>query len=73
MNPAERELNARRRFHNLYADHDTDGEGADRCGGCPTRTALAHERDLVRRLIRDLATARGVDPRVIALGHGIEW
>lgn len=73
MNPAEREYNAHRRFHSLYTDRDDDQEGADRCGGCPTRSALTRERDLVRRLIRDLGTARGVDPRVIALGHGVEW
>lgn len=59
--------------HTLYARSDDDHEGADRCHGCPARTALAHERELVRRLIRELATARGVDPRVIALGHGVEW
>ena len=60
-------------IHDTYTVHDGDGEGADRCHGCPLNLALAHERDLVRRLIRDLATARGCDPRVIALGHGVVW
>lgn len=61
--------------HTLYTTRDDDHEGADRCGGCPARLALAHERDLTRRLIRGLATTRGLaaTPEVVALEYGVTW
>ena len=59
--------------HTLYTRSDADGEGADRCHGCPLNLALARERDLSRSLIQHIATLTGKDPRVIALGHGVAW
>ena len=59
--------------HTLYTRSDGDGEGADRCHGCPARLALAAERELTLSLIQHIATLTGKDPRVVALGHGVTW
>ena len=56
----------------LYTTRDADGEGADRCAGCPTRAALARQTALVDRLIAELATAHGISPAVERIRH-VRW